>query len=452
MKLSILLLLTAVAIAQTPTGAKTKGIVYAGDYDYQPIKVYQGNSATGSQSIKLVTGTITLPDGRTISPFATNAPITIGGGTEQETVTPSAVSGCGLGQPIGSCTITATFSQIHSTASTVKSGDNGLQEALNDAATLHAVVIDENGNIASANTWIGAQNLFLPSTNTTCAPGIPGALFCTFSDNSTFLYLTGRNGLYSLILDSDTDGAGDVSSGGSATGLEFCGNGCGTSSQIFIFPQGTATNSVNFSGMGLFQVGDYWDGAAAHFDEWVQQDVVTGTGTNPQTNFVFSHSGTTGFSAYSFLNSPVQINDTNNEGHNERLGVLANSGNPAINVYDHNHAQVLSIGEHGTLAINNCSAGGASGTASPAACGSSPVGMVAVPASQTSYTVNTTGVFTASEVFIEQMSDNSGLSGSPSCSSTAANPMQSARVSGTSFTFTLTSVAAVTCFKYWIVN
>lgn len=307
-------------------------------------------------------------------------------------------------------------------------------------------------SLSGTNTWTGTTNVFLPSANSTCAPGTPGAVFCTFSDNSTFLYLTGRNGLYSLILDSDTDGAGDVSSGGSATGLEFCGNGCGTSNQIFIFPQGTATNSANFSGMGLFQVGDYWDGTAAHFDEWVQQDVVTGTGTNPQVNFVFSHSGTTGFSAYSFLNSPVQINDTNNEGHNERLGVLANSGNPAINVYDHNHAQVLSIGEHGTLAINNCSVGGASGTASPAACGSAPVGMVAVPASQTSYTVNTTGVFTASEVFIQQMSDNSGLSGSPSCSSTAANPMQSARVSGTSFTFTLSSVAAVTCFKYWIVN
>lgn len=152
MKLAAVLFLASLtAFAQTPTGAKSRGIVYAGDYDYQPIRVFQGNSATGSQSINLVTGIITLPDGRTISPFATNVPITIGGGAEQETVTPSAVSNCGLGQPIGSCTITATFSQIHSTASLVKSGDNGLQEALNDAALLHAVVIDENGNTTFTN-------------------------------------------------------------------------------------------------------------------------------------------------------------------------------------------------------------------------------------------------------------------------------------------------------------
>jgi hypothetical protein len=31
-------------------------------------------------------------------------------------------------------------------------------------------------------------------------------------------------------------------------------------------------------------------------------------------------------------------------------------------------------------------------------------------------------------------------------------PIQSARSAGTSFTFTLTSVASVKCIKYWIVN
>jgi hypothetical protein len=100
----------------------------------------------------------------------------------------------------------------------------------------------------------------------------------------------------------------------------------------------------------------------------------------------------------------------------------------------------------------NCQLGGAAGTTSPAACGSASAGMIAIPASQTSYTVNTSTVTANSEIFLMQMTDNSGLPSSPTCNSGAITPIQSARVAGTSFTFTLTSVASVTCFKYWIIN
>lgn len=100
----------------------------------------------------------------------------------------------------------------------------------------------------------------------------------------------------------------------------------------------------------------------------------------------------------------------------------------------------------------NCQLGGAAGTTSPAACGSAAAGMIAVPASQTSYQVNTTAVTANSEIIVQQMTDNSGLPSSPTCNSGATTPIQSARSAATSFTITLTSVASVTCFKYWIIN
>ena len=107
----------------------------------------------------------------------------------------------------------------------------------------------------------------------------------------------------------------------------------------------------------------------------------------------------------------------------------------------------------GTLVTNpNCQLGGATGTASPAACGAASVGMIAVPASQTTYTVNTTAVTANSEIFVQQMSDNSGLPSSPTCSASATVPINSSRTAATSFTITQTSVAAVTCFHYMIVN
>ena len=88
----------------------------------------------------------------------------------------------------------------------------------------------------------------------------------------------------------------------------------------------------------------------------------------------------------------------------------------------------------------------------PAACGSASAGMIALPASQTPYTVNTTAVTASGEILIQQITDNSGLPSSPTCSSSANNPIQSARSAGTSFTFALSSVASVACIKYWIVN
>lgn len=119
---------------------------------------------------------------------------------------------------------------------------------------------------------------------------------------------------------------------------------------------------------------------------------------------------------------------------------------PSLNLFSNTKALSFST-------AGNCSSGGASGTASPAACVGAAAGKIAVPASQTTYTVNSTVVTAGSVIILTQTTDNTGLSGSPACSATTAQPiLQSARVAATSFTFALTSVAAVTCFYYWVIN
>ena len=113
---------------------------YAIEYSCWRTTLVSGNSATGSQTVFAalgVSGTLSLPDGRQIQPFATNVPVTFDLGTNAETVTPSAVgtpTACPNGY--GICVaVTATFSNTHGIGSGVASGDNGIFEAINDAGS-----------------------------------------------------------------------------------------------------------------------------------------------------------------------------------------------------------------------------------------------------------------------------------------------------------------------------
>ena len=100
--------------------------------------------------------------------------------------------------------------------------------------------------------------------------------------------------------------------------------------------------------------------------------------------------------------------------------------------------------------LGNCNAN----SASPAACGSAAAGVVVVPTVTTSYTVNTTAVTANSRIIVQPVTDNSGVSGSPTCNvpSTPYIAYQSTRVPGKSFTFTPPSTAGTTCWVYWILN
>lgn len=89
-----------------------------------------GTSATGAGTLVLQFGVLTLGDGTPLSPLATTAPITVGTGSNQETVTPSAVS-CSTPAVYDTCSVTATFSNIHSVGEQIGSGTFGLIEAVN---------------------------------------------------------------------------------------------------------------------------------------------------------------------------------------------------------------------------------------------------------------------------------------------------------------------------------
>lgn len=100
--------------------------------------------------------------------------------------------------------------------------------------------------------------------------------------------------------------------------------------------------------------------------------------------------------------------------------------------------------------LTNC----ATNSSSPAACGSASSGVVAIPSLTTSYTINTTAVTSTSRIFLTPTLDNTGIPSSPSCVGLALTAIASisARVAGTSFTFTLPSTIGSTCIQFWIVN
>jgi hypothetical protein len=140
--LSVIALVALVAYAQSRSRNSVFGDEYVpSNYNYgnnpavNPGAILTGTTATGSQVIYLRAGTITLPDGRVISPYATTAAIIVGAGTANaETVTPSAVSGCYINAAPGVCAVTATFSNTHGAGELIASGTGGFQEAVNDAS------------------------------------------------------------------------------------------------------------------------------------------------------------------------------------------------------------------------------------------------------------------------------------------------------------------------------
>lgn len=96
-------------------------------------------------------------------------------------------------------------------------------------------------------------------------------------------------------------------------------------------------------------------------------------------------------------------------------------------------------------------------SASPAVCGSSAAGFVAIPTGATpTLTVNTSAVTANSQIFL-QVDESLGTALSVTCNTTLAtlvNPVVTARSAGTSFTFTINStlVTNPACISYTITN
>jgi hypothetical protein len=89
-------------------------------------------SPTGTATLSVAYGTVTLGDGTVITPLSITAPLIIGTGANQETVTPTAVN-CTTPQIYQSCNFTASFLYQHGTGDKIASGTFGLQDAINYA-------------------------------------------------------------------------------------------------------------------------------------------------------------------------------------------------------------------------------------------------------------------------------------------------------------------------------
>lgn len=111
------------------------GRFIASNYNYPPTNNYVviGNSATGTATITVQQASIKLPDGRVTFPYSLFAPVVIGGPSNQELVTPTAVSNCTVQGTLGVCQITASFSNLHGFGDPILSGTGGAAEAQYDA-------------------------------------------------------------------------------------------------------------------------------------------------------------------------------------------------------------------------------------------------------------------------------------------------------------------------------
>ena len=97
-----------------------------------PLVIQTGAPAGTGVSLTLVYGQFTLPNGTVVAPISTTTPITIGIGSNAETVTPTAVSNPTPSVP-GTCVITVTTSNAHGAGDFLTTGSFGMAEAVNVA-------------------------------------------------------------------------------------------------------------------------------------------------------------------------------------------------------------------------------------------------------------------------------------------------------------------------------
>jgi hypothetical protein len=112
-----------------------EGPIFAADFAHWTGRVVQGPAAgtTGSYTITMNRGYEVNTRTVNFVPYSLTTPITVGVGSTQETVTPTAVSGCAVSSQVGTastCQITATFTFTHGVGTPVVTGDYGLQEAI----------------------------------------------------------------------------------------------------------------------------------------------------------------------------------------------------------------------------------------------------------------------------------------------------------------------------------
>lgn len=197
------LLLAAMAFGQgnsaviNPVGPPSN-IYFSKDYSRWTGQIITGNSATGSQTVQIYTSGV-FPGNSTagvnpLSTTAATAPIQFNG----EILTPSAIS-CGVARPSGFtapeggylCNVTATFANLHGANETVLSGDNGIGEAMNDAAS-------QGGGLVYWVADTGIVTLNTGGLSTTTTAQIPASSFSIGASGIVKTTITGCTGGWSI--------------------------------------------------------------------------------------------------------------------------------------------------------------------------------------------------------------------------------------------------------------
>lgn len=127
--------------------AATPAIYNAIDFNFAAVTT-SGPNVAGAGTITLKAPLPSTANGLPII-LTTSCPITVGGDSNSETVTPSAVSY----DQFGNVNITATFSNAHGTGEPVTSASFGLQEAATFASSRGG------GLVALTPAWFGATGL-----------------------------------------------------------------------------------------------------------------------------------------------------------------------------------------------------------------------------------------------------------------------------------------------------
>jgi hypothetical protein len=166
------LALSFTALAQNRT--KFTGRISALDYAFGiggggtgipgPLVIGGGPYTTGTQTITVAFGYAVAGDGTTFYPLNINAPILVGGPSNQETVTPTAVS-CSTPAVYNSCSFTASFANAHGFGENVASATYGLSEAVNLAGSSTGGMVDLSASWATAGGTNATIALVTPLWN-----------------------------------------------------------------------------------------------------------------------------------------------------------------------------------------------------------------------------------------------------------------------------------------------
>lgn len=176
-----------------------------------------------------------------------------------------------------------------------------------------------------------------------------------------------------------------------------------------------------------------------HFDPGTgKNNFGTAGGISGEANFVGLTSGSAEVGVADVAGTPNRINWPTATGTSGQV-LTTNGANPQQTSW--------------TTVTASVTAGNCSSSASPAVCGSSSAGSVAVPAGSTSVVVNTTAVTANSQILL-QYDSSLGTKLSVTCNTIAAVPAVTARTAATSFTLTIPAapVTNPACYSYFMVN